>query len=208
MQNPTITFYLNTKVEELSNHFDRNSLDSNLFYCERIVLFHAAFYRYFPNSTKNKIDILFKKILFNNSSLSISSFVRQYGSLIILQRYLNDDIETTEEYLSEILDYLSHHLSSNRSINSFFILHLLDQYFETQKIPFMFSGEDFSYYIQNRVGSYWILGARKGKQTDHHTSTFNPDEGVLWQGVAFWLLLSQAPYAPKLFKSEAALAWV
>ena len=95
----------------------------------------------------------------------------------------------------------------NNPNNTQFVKDLLDQHFETRKIPFMFSGEDFSYYVQNRTGSYWILGARKGKQTDHHTSTFNPDEGVLWQGVAFWLLLSQANYSPKIFKDEPAVAW-
>ncbi|NGX51695.1 MAG: putative hydrolase YxeP [Chlamydiae bacterium] len=91
--------------------------------------------------------------------------------------------------------------------NTQFVKNLLDQHFETRKISFMFSGEDFSYYLQNRIGSYWLLGARKGEQTDHHTSGFNPDESVLWQGVAFWLLLSSKPYGLKLSGSKEALAW-
>ncbi|MCB1067475.1 MAG: amidohydrolase [Simkania sp.] len=66
----------------------------------------------------------------------------------------------------------------------------------TSTVPFLFSGEDFSYYLENRVGSYWCLGARKGERTDHHTATFNPDESVLWQGVAFWLLIATAPHPP------------
>ena len=65
---------------------------------------------------------------------------------------------------------------------------------ETATIPFLFSGEDFSYYLESRVGSYWCLGARKGERTDHHTATFNPDESVLWQGVAFWLLIATVPH--------------
>lgn len=68
---------------------------------------------------------------------------------------------------------------------------------DTETIPFLFSGEDFSYYLENRVGSYWCLGARKGERTDHHTATFNPDESVLWQGLAFWLLIATAPHAEK-----------
>ena len=61
---------------------------------------------------------------------------------------------------------------------------------QTHTVPFLFSGEDFSYYLENRVGSYWCLGAKKGERTDHHTATFNPDESVLWQGIAFWLLIA------------------
>ena len=61
---------------------------------------------------------------------------------------------------------------------------------KTNTPPFLFSGEDFSYYLEKRVGSYWCLGAKKGERTDHHTATFNPDESVLWQGVAFWLLIA------------------
>lgn len=66
---------------------------------------------------------------------------------------------------------------------------------KTETIPYLFSGEDFSYYLENRVGSYWCLGAKKGERTDHHTSTFNPDESILWRGVAFWLLIATAPHS-------------
>jgi len=73
-----------------------------------------------------------------------------------------------------------------------FVKNLLDQHFKTRDVPRMYAGEDFSCYTQDRIGSYWLLGAKKEEETQHHTSTFNPNEGVLWQGVAFWLLLSQA----------------
>lgn len=75
-----------------------------------------------------------------------------------------------------------------------FVRKLLGQYFETREAPLCLAGEDFAYYMQHCIGSYWVLGAKREKQTGHHTATFNPDEGVLWQGVAFWLLLSQACY--------------
>jgi len=75
-----------------------------------------------------------------------------------------------------------------------FVQKLLDQHFKTKIVAPVFAGEDFSYYLQSRIGSYWILGTQKGEKTMHHTSLFDPDEGVLWQGVAFWLLLSISPY--------------
>jgi len=82
----------------------------------------------------------------------------------------------------------------NHPDNTRFVQKLLNQYFETKMVAPVFAGEDFSYYLQGRIGSYWLLGARKGGKTMHHTGLFNPDEGVLWQGVAFWLLLSISPY--------------
>ncbi|MGE0198100.1 MAG: M20 family metallopeptidase [Simkaniaceae bacterium] len=91
--------------------------------------------------------------------------------------------------------------------NTQFVKQILDTHFVTRKIPYMFSGEDFSYYLQNRVGSYWLLGAKKAVQTGHHTAHFNPDEGVLWQGVAFWLLLSRIPYCEKVTSDVKAFAW-
>lgn len=86
--------------------------------------------------------------------------------------------------------------------NTQFVKTLLDKHFQTTKNPLMFSGEDFSYYLQDRIGSYWLLGAQKGKQTEHHTSEFNPDEGVLWQGIVFWLLLAHNPYSKESITNE------
>ncbi len=68
---------------------------------------------------------------------------------------------------------------------------------------YLFSGEDFSYYLKDRIGSYWVLGARNGERTDHHTSKFNPDESVLWQGVGFWLLIATAAHPEFRMKSNS-----
>lgn len=75
---------------------------------------------------------------------------------------------------------------------------------KTGKIPYLFSGEDFSYYLLNRIGSYWILGACSSEKTDHHTGNFSPDESVLWKGVAFWLLLASS-YHPSNLKNEKTI---
>ena len=64
---------------------------------------------------------------------------------------------------------------------------------QTGSLPLLFSGEDFSYYLEKCPGSYWCLGAKGQEHVDHHTATFNPDEAVLSYGVAFWLLLASAP---------------
>jgi amidohydrolase len=50
--------------------------------------------------------------------------------------------------------------------------------------------EDFSYYLLQRPGAYFTLGAWREGSGGHHSATFNPDESVLWQGVALWLLLA------------------
>jgi metal-dependent amidase/aminoacylase/carboxypeptidase family protein len=62
---------------------------------------------------------------------------------------------------------------------------------ETKRIDLMFSGEDFSFYLQEVPGSFWILGAKQEEAWDHHTSKFNPDEAYLKDGLAFWLLLAE-----------------
>jgi amidohydrolase len=67
---------------------------------------------------------------------------------------------------------------------------LLKEHFQTAPISPFFAGEDFSFYLQQRKGVYWILGARNGAGQDHHTADFNPDESILYQGVCFWLLLA------------------
>ncbi len=68
---------------------------------------------------------------------------------------------------------------------------LEDLEMETKRIDLMFSGEDFSFYLEKVPGSFWILGAKQEEAWDHHTSKFNPDEAYLKDGLAFWLLLSQ-----------------
>lgn len=51
-------------------------------------------------------------------------------------------------------------------------------------------GESFSYYLQQRPGADFYLSAWQKGTGGHHSPTFNPDESVLWQGVAYWLLLA------------------
>lgn len=70
---------------------------------------------------------------------------------------------------------------------------LLEHGFNSLIPKLMFSGEDFAYYLQERPGCFWLLGAAQGPQFDHHTSLFNPNEEALWMGVCFWMLLAQNP---------------
>jgi amidohydrolase len=75
--------------------------------------------------------------------------------------------------------------------NHEFVSRLLEiEGFRAEICPLMFSGEDFSYYLQRVPGSFWCLGAKKEPVYDHHTSKFDPDESTLWLGVAFWLTLA------------------
>ncbi len=75
--------------------------------------------------------------------------------------------------------------------NHLFIKNALEeQGFQTNETPLLFSGEDFSYYLQQTPGSFWCLGAHQEPTHDHHTSKFNPNEAVLWEGVAFWLTIA------------------
>jgi len=100
-----------------------------------------------------------------------------------------------EARLATFIYYPGYPSLINDPENYSFIKSLIqDSGMKTTTIPFLFSGEDFSYYLENRVGSYWCLGAKKGERTDHHTATFNPDESILWRGVAFWLLIATAPH--------------
>ena len=61
--------------------------------------------------------------------------------------------------------------------------------FMTDPDDLSFAGDDFAYYLQKVMGSYWVLGAWQQETLDHHTAKFHPDEKALYQGVAFWLLL-------------------
>lgn len=57
-----------------------------------------------------------------------------------------------------------------------------------------FGGEDFAYYLRRCPGSFWWLGAHNPDMPGgHHTATFNPLEGEMEKGVAFWLLLATSP---------------
>lgn len=66
---------------------------------------------------------------------------------------------------------------------------LKKQGYRVKTSPLLYSGEDFSYYLDNCPGSFWMLGAKQGPGYDHHTALFNPDESALVYGVAFWLAL-------------------
>ncbi len=82
----------------------------------------------------------------------------------------------------------------NNPENHLFVQNALqEQEFITLEAPLLFSGEDFSFYLQKTPGSFWLLGAKQDPLFDHHTSKFNPDESSLSQGVAFWLTLAHKP---------------
>ena len=66
----------------------------------------------------------------------------------------------------------------------------IENQFQVKKATPIFAGEDFAYYLEQKPGAYWILGAKNGSGHDHHTADFNPDESVLSLGVAFWLQLA------------------
>ncbi|MCK4933981.1 MAG: amidohydrolase, partial [Simkaniaceae bacterium] len=67
---------------------------------------------------------------------------------------------------------------------------LKNQGFKTALCKPLFSGEDFSYYLNKKPGSFWLLGAKQGDAYGHHSTKFNPDESVFWQGVAYWLTIA------------------
>ncbi|HPE85030.1 MAG TPA: M20 family metallopeptidase [Chlamydiales bacterium] len=62
--------------------------------------------------------------------------------------------------------------------------------FETQETEQLYAGEDFAFYTEHCISSFWMLGVKQGPGHDHHTPLFNPEESKLWQGVAFWLALA------------------
>ena len=132
MINPTLTYYLNSKVDELKNYYERGQYDAKLFTCEQKLLFNACFYTDFPELTAQRIDQLFTKIL--NDNLDIDHFVYQFTALIILQICLRNKIEDVEKYLSVMLGFLSHHSHSNRMSFSTFLLHLLDEKFNPRRL--------------------------------------------------------------------------
>ena len=52
------------------------------------------------------------------------------------------------------------------------------------------AAEDFSFYLQQRPGVFWLLGAEQSSSGAHHSPTFNPDTNAFHKGVALWLLLA------------------
>ncbi|MBI3211655.1 MAG: amidohydrolase [Simkania negevensis] len=106
--------------------------------------------------------------------------------------------------LSRFIYYPGYPLLCNDETSYAFVeSHLKEHGFKTEKAPPLFAGEDFSYFLQKCPGSYWCLGAAGQEIADHHTPTFNPDESVLWRGVAFWALLATTSH-PIIKKEEKA----
>jgi len=83
-----------------------------------------------------------------------------------------------------------------------FVSHTLQKLgFNTAISNVLFSGEDFAYYLQSTRGSFWILGAKQDPGYGHHSTKFNPDESVFWQGIAFWLSAMTTHIGSSGFKS-------
>ena len=61
---------------------------------------------------------------------------------------------------------------------------------EVVEIDPIFGGEDFAHYLNVIPGNAMMLGAYQEGSGGHHSSTFNPDESILWKGVLYWLLLA------------------
>jgi len=68
---------------------------------------------------------------------------------------------------------------------------------ETREDEIRFGGEDFAWYLRARPGCFWFLGAQGDGSADHHAPRFNPDPGVFWRGVHYWLILAMAPGGPR-----------
>ncbi|PCI78665.1 hypothetical protein COB21_00345 [Candidatus Aerophobetes bacterium] len=68
---------------------------------------------------------------------------------------------------------------------------ILDSGHTSQISPPAYAGEDFGYFLNQRQGCYYRLGAQVGKGVDHHSPYFVIDESILWKGVGFWFLLSR-----------------
>lgn len=126
MLTPQIAYYLNKKIDELKVFYETDILSEELFICEKIILFFAVFYNYFPSSVKEKINLLYCKYVKDNSNKSNHSFVNKFAALIILQILFQNDFESYEYFCKDLLDNLSHHASSTRSVFSFFTSCLLD----------------------------------------------------------------------------------
>lgn len=81
-------------------------------------------------------------------------------------------------------------LVNNCESNYHFVASALQKYHQkTSLLDKLFAGDDFAYFLQRTVGSYWILGARQNNYPHHHAK-FNPSEENLWKGVLFWLVIA------------------
>lgn len=60
----------------------------------------------------------------------------------------------------------------------------------TEVMAPIFAGEDFAYFLKEKKGCYWLMGAANSPAYNHHTSEFNPDDSILYKGVAFWLSIA------------------
>ena len=56
MLTPQIAYYLNKKIDELKVFYETDILSEELFICEKIILFFAVFYNYFPSSVKEVVS--------------------------------------------------------------------------------------------------------------------------------------------------------
>ena len=120
--------YLNNKVAELEKHFLSNAKIPDFFMCEKILLFHAAFFHDFPISVAKRINKLFNKILVQKSRIDINEFVYENVSLILLQKLINNEAELWhDQYIHAIVNYIGHHNSANRRIFTFLISFIIDQ---------------------------------------------------------------------------------
>ncbi len=64
----------------------------------------------------------------------------------------------------------------------------------TQMKHLLMGGDDFSCYLQEAPGAYLFLSSsnpEKGTDIDHHSSRFNIDEDVLWEGTAIFAQIAE-----------------
>lgn len=127
----------------------------------------------------------------------------------------NEIIETLREKLAhqgsqvssnirlELIDGHPVTVNDTRSFHTLFQL-LNNAKQSVECIEPKFAGEDFSYYLQQKRGSFWLLGSANPGSGDHHTPTFNPNPDIFWKGVLFWLLIATSPTLDLQMNSEAA----
>lgn len=123
----------------------------------------------------------------------LRTFLDQEGRKILFDKLeeLAEEIVQTYPGSSVKVKPVRGHPMLYNSANFHFVLDQLQAIGQkVQLIKPSLGGEDFAYYLQERSGSFWFLGARQEGSGDHHSPTFNPDESVFWQGVLFWLMLA------------------
>lgn len=131
MHNQLLSHYLESKIAELEALYDSKEFSNKTFTCEKIILFFATFSPVFPESLKDKINVLFQRVYNANQSLSVDELVYKYSSLIILQKVLGNDIQNSVNLFQSIVDYTGHHKSSNRRVFTFLLVHILDNKFKS-----------------------------------------------------------------------------